>query len=153
MKNIGSSIEIDELLKNEGITIEELQDVLKKISVLAKKERSDETRIYVIGWILIIITIFSLYISYFLLIPLIIVTFIYFMINVQAKSFFGLFYKSIKGLFFIENKYSRRILNEYVKGYRKTDMNTPIWSYTYNELKLESKIEELSRMNSKKLKR
>jgi hypothetical protein len=151
--SIGTSAEIDKLINSENVTIEELQAVLKKISVLARKERSDETGIYIIGWILIIITVFSFFISYFLSIPLSIVTFLYFIINLKSDSFFEMCYESIKKLFFIENTYSRSILNEYVKGYRKTDMKTPIWSDTYQELKLELKIEELSRMNSKKIKK
>ena len=147
--SIGTSTEIDKLINSENVTIEELQEEIKKISVLARKERSDETRIYIIGWILIIITGFSFSTSYFLSIPLSIVTLLYFMINSKSDEF----YESIKKLFFIENTYSRSILNEYVKGYRKTDMNTPIWSETYQELRLEVKIEELSRINSKKIKK
>ena len=149
MENLKSFTEIEELLKTDNVSINELQNALKKISVLARKERFNETKIYIYAWIFIFITVFSFSISYFLSIPLCFVTFLFLLGNSNSDSFVEMFIEAIKKLFFIENSYSRRILIEYVKGYKKTDMKTPIWSYTYQELMLEVKIEELLRTKSK----
>lgn len=141
--SIGTSLEIEKLINRESITIEELETVLKKISVKAREERTREKRKYIIGWILLIITLYSYSLSYFLSIPMSIITFLYVLVVIDDSP-------TIKSLFLIETKYSSYILKEFIKGYKKTNMKTPIWSYSYFEAQIEVKIEELSRMNLKK---
>ena len=131
-------------------TIEELNNKLKKISVLAKKERKDDRNRLILGWVFIISSIILFYLSintssyFYLSVPLSIITFLYLWVLVPNTTPNT---SVIKRWFFIESSYSN--LDEYVKGFKKEDMNTPIFTYSYKEAQLHVEIEELSRINSK----
>ena len=149
MENTGSSVDINELIRSDNTTIEDLNIVLKHISVLAEKERKEDRNQLILSWVFITISIILFYLSintsasfYFLSVPLSIITFLYVWV-VVPKTYSNA--SVIKRWFFIESNYSN--LDEYVKGYKKEEMTTPIFSHSYKESRLRVRIEELKRIN------
>lgn len=145
------SASVDKLISNENPNIKELEEKLREISILAKKEKRQDMKQILLAWFFIIFSSISFYASlfysksfYFLSVPVIIITLIFLLfIFVSGGTFGDAILKICKKLVFLHHN----DLMDYVSGKKKTKMDTPIYTNIYLELQLKHKINKIKNPN------
>jgi len=154
-KELGETFEIsdrvNELISSDNPNINELEEKLREISILAKKEKRKDMKRIFLAWSFIIFSSISLYASlfyyksfYFLSVPIILITLFFLLfIFVSGGTFGDAILKAFKKLLFLHNS----DLMDYVSGKKETDMDTPIYTNVYREIQLKHKINQIKNPN------
>tara|TARA_Y100001954_G_C15371973_1_gene389140 strand:- start:31 stop:534 length:504 start_codon:yes stop_codon:yes gene_type:complete len=145
------SANVNELISNDNPNLKELEEKLREISILAKKEKRQDMKQILLAWFFIIFSSISMYASlfysksfYFLSVPIIIITLVFLLfIFVSGGTFGDAILKICKKLIFLHHN----DLMDYVSGKKKTNMDTPIYTNIYRELQLKHKISQIKNPN------
>jgi len=139
---------IDDLLSSKNVDLDELKKSLKQVSYLAKKERKRDLYEIILGWMFILSSLFTLYLSkynsanyYFLSIPVVLITLIYLLfifINYGGGTFKGAFILTLKKLFFLQYN----DLEDIITGRKEKTSDTPVLTNVFLEKQIKLKIKE-----------
>ena len=130
---------IDDLLSSKNVDLDELKKSLKQVSYLAKKERKRDLYEIILGWMFILSSLFTLYLSkynsanyYFLSIPVV-------LINYGGDTLGGKFILTLKKLFFLQYN----DLEDIITGRKKSTSETPVFKNVFLEKQIKLKIKEI----------
>ena len=140
---------IDDLLSSKNVDLDELKKSLKQVSYLAKKERKRDLYEIILGWMFILSSLFTLYLSkynsanyYFLSIPVVLITLIYLLfifINYGGDTLGGKFILTLKKLFFLQYN----DLEDIITGRKESTSETPVFKNVFLEKQIKLKIKKI----------